>query len=143
MSSMSKKMRPTAVRADPEQWSKQSKQSVAFGFRREYKDKPYHCWHCQSPSVFTAQDQRYTFEVLKASKDQNRILCRACWLDSIHIRTALRECEEQWSRSKVHLQLNKTFLVHWLGLLVALEKYVPGKPDTAKKNMLSKLLASA
>ena len=143
MSSTIKSLRPTSVSADPELWSEKSKQSVAFWFGRDYQDKPYNCWHCQAASIFTAQDQKYTFEVLKASIDQRRILCQACWLESNRIRAALRDCEEQWSLCKAQLQAAKIFLGCWLGLLLALEKYVPYKPDTAKKNMLSKLLANA
>ncbi|WP_083941209.1 zinc-ribbon domain containing protein [Pseudoduganella violaceinigra] len=138
---MIKSLRPTSVPANPEQWSEKSKQSVAFGFRLEYKDKPYNCWHCHADSVFTAQDQKYTFEILRASITQNRILCQPCWTESNRIRASLRDCEEQWSLSKRQLQADETFLGRWLDLLVALEKYVPYKPDTAKKNMLSRLLS--
>jgi hypothetical protein len=138
---MIKSMRPTSVPADPEQWSEKSKLSVAFGFRREYKDQPYNCWHCQVACIFTAQDQKCTFEVKKASIDQRRVLCEVCWQESNHIRASLRDCEVQWSLFKAQLQIDEAFLNRWLDLLVALEKYVPYKPDTAKKNMLSKLLS--
>jgi hypothetical protein len=142
MSSTIKNLRPTSVPSDPEQWSEKSKQSVAFGFRSDYKDKPYNCWHCQGASIFAAQDQKYTFEVQKASIDQHRILCQACWLESNRIRALLRDCEEKWSMSKAQLQTDEIFLGRWLGLLSALEKFVPYKADTAKKNMLSKLLVN-
>ena len=141
MPSKRAKLRPTTVLADPEQWSEKSKQSVAFGFRREYQDQAYNCWHCQAAAIFTAQDQKYTFEVKKASIDQRRVLCEACWLESNRLQASLRECETQWCQSKVQLQVDKTFLGRWLDLLEALEKYVSYKPDTAKKNMLSKFLA--
>ena len=140
---MIKSMRLTSVPADPEQWSEKSKKSIAFGLRREYKDKPYNCWYCQAASIFTAQDKKYTFEVQKASIDQHRVLCQVCWFESNRIRASLHNCKDQWSQSKVQLQADEKFLVRWLGLLVALEKYVPYKPDTAKKNMLSKLLANS
>jgi hypothetical protein len=137
---MIKSNRPTSIPADPSHWSEKSKQSAAFEFCREYNDRHYNCWHCSSASVFTAQDQKYTFEVKKASIDQNRILCEACWQESNRIRLSLRECEVIWSVSKRQLQADKIFLDRWLGLLLALEKYVPYKPDTAKKNMLAKFL---
>ncbi len=143
MSNTIKSLRPTSVAAAPELWSERSKQSTAFCLRRDYQDKLYNCWHCQAASVFTAQDQKYTFEVLRASIDQRRFLCKVCWLESNRIRAALRDCEEQWSLSKAQLQADEIFLGRWLGLLLALEKYVPYKPDTGKKNMLSKLLANA
>ena len=140
---MKQSHRPTSVPADPEHWSDKSKQTVAYGFIREYTDRPYKCWRCQAECVFTAQDQKYTYEVKKASIDQSRSLCEACWSESHRIRNMLLECEERWAAAKAELRGNKSFLTHWFELLVALEAYVPYKPDTAKKNMLAKLLASA
>lgn len=140
---MSQHNRPTSVPADPTQWSEKSKQSAAYGFIREYRDKPYKCWNCQAECVFTAEDQKYTYEIKKASIDQRRALCANCWSESNRIRAALRACEEQWAEGKAKLKSDKPFLIRWSELLVALEAYVPYKPDTAKKNMLSKLLANA
>ncbi|MEO6281595.1 zinc-ribbon domain containing protein [Roseateles sp.] len=139
---MTQRNRPSSVPANPSKWSEKSQQSVAYGFTREYRDIAYRCWHCQADSVFTAQDQQHTFELRQASIDQRRILCTTCWLESNRIRSALHECEEQWAAAKPQLSVDKPFLSHWLGQLAALETYVPYKPDTAKKNMLSKLLAN-
>jgi Probable zinc-ribbon domain len=135
--------RPKSVPADPEQWSDKSKQTVSYGFIREYTDKPYKCWRCQVDCIFTAQDQKYTFEVKKASVDQRRSLCESCWSESHRIRNMLLECEERWAEGKAKLKADTSFLTHWSELLVAQEAYVPYKPDTAKKNMLAKLLANA
>ena len=101
--------RPTSVPADPEQWSEKSKQTVSYGFIREYTDKPYKCWHCQSECVFTAQDQKYTYEVKKASIDQRRSFCATCWSESNRIRNSLRECEAQWAKEKAALTARQTF----------------------------------
>ena len=59
------KQRENSVTADPTQWSDESKRSVAFHFRREYSDIPYVCWRCKAACVFTAQDQKYAFEIKK------------------------------------------------------------------------------
>jgi len=91
--------------------------------------------------VFSAQDQKYTFEVKTASVDQRRALCSKCWSESHRIRKALQDCEEMWAASKSTLRADKPFLTRWLDLLTLLEEYVPYKPDTARKNMLGKLLA--
>jgi hypothetical protein len=135
--------RPKSLPADPGQWSAQSKQSIGYYFIREYKDKPYKCSHCQVECVFTAQDQKYTYEVKKSSINQQRSLCSACWSETHRIRKILIECEERWARDKSKLQSDKEFLTHWSELLVALEAYTPHKKDTARKNMLAKLLANA
>lgn len=129
--------------ADPSLWSEKSKQSVAFSFVQDYTDIPYKCRHCQAECVFTAEDQKYTFETKKASIDQRRKFCTKCWLVTHRIREELQANEERWVESKTSLQTNKEFLGGWLELLIQLEEYVPYKPDTAKKNMLRKLLENA
>ena len=140
---MPKQSQSTPVPADPSQWSEKSKQSVAYEFVREYKDIAYKCWHCKAECVFTAQDQKYTFEVKKASIDQRRRLCSSCWSEAHRIREALQSCEEKWAQSKKDLKTDRGFLSGWLEQLNLLETYVPFKRDTARKNMLSKLLADA
>jgi hypothetical protein len=140
---MKKQPRKTSVAADPTQWSEKSKQSVAFHFKRSYTDIEYKCWRCKAECVFTAQDQKYTFEAKKASVDQRRSLCAECWSQSHRVRAELEDCARQWEGGKAELQRNRAFLARWLELLVLLEEYVPYKPDTAKKNMLNKLLANA
>jgi hypothetical protein len=138
-----KKVTPaSSVPADPEQWSERSKHSISYHYTREYTDINYNCWRCKAPCVFTAQDQKYTFEVKKASVDQRRIFCESCWSESNQIRAMLDDCASSWAASKKELQHDGAFLTNWLELLVRLEEYVPYKPDTAKKNMLKKLLAT-
>ena len=140
---MRKQAGSSSVPADPEQWSEKSKQSISYWYVREYTDITYDCWHCKAGCVFTAQDQKYTFETKKASVDQRRILCDACWTESNRIRKELRDCEEQWAKAKPQLKGDKAFLSRWSDLLIGLEAYVPYRPDTAKKNMLAKLIENS
>jgi hypothetical protein len=135
--------RPSSIPADPTLWSEKSKQSYSYHYVREYTDINYKCWHCQSVCIFTAQDQKYTFEVKKASINQRRILCSSCWSEAHRIRRELHACEATWQASKVSTQTDKVFLSHWLDLLTQLESYVPYKPDAARKNMLGKFIADA
>lgn len=139
---MKKTTHTSPVPADPEQWSEKSKRSVAYHFRTAYEDIAYTCSRCKVACTFTAEDQKYTFEVKKASIDQRRHLCGACWSESHRLRALLVECESSWGESKKLLQQDAGFLTRWLDLLKALEACEPGKRDTAKKNMLAKLLAS-
>lgn len=131
----------TSVPADPELWSDKSKHSISYHYMREYTDIEYSCWRCKAACVFTAQDQKYTFEVRKASIDQRRSLCESCWSESHQVRDMITGCESQWAAAKSTLQHDKEFLGRWLSLLTHLEQFVPYKPDTAKKNMLKSLLA--
>ena len=140
---MSRKKEPDVVPADPTKWDEKSQRSVAFEFVQEYKDILYNCWHCTKPSVFTASDQKYTYEVKKANINQSRILCTDCWRESLRIAKELKVCEDQWAASKAQLRNDKVFLTGWLELLTRLESYVPYKHDTARKSMLRQLTADA
>lgn len=91
-------------------------------------------------SVFTAVEQQYAYEVKKAYIDQKRFLCSECWLQSNEISDAIKSCEEMWATSKEKLKSDFQFLSEWLDFLIRRDEYVPYKPNTAIKNMLSKLL---
>lgn len=137
---MTTSARAKSIPADPEQWSEASKHSISYHYTKEYTDIEYSCWRCKAACVFTAQDQKYTFEVRKASIDRRRLLCEPCWSESHHVRNMIAGCESEWAASKLTLQHDKEFLERWLSLLTHLEQFVSYKPDTAKKNMLKKLL---
>ena len=132
----------SVVPADPSQWSESSQQTLSAVFIKEYKDKHYHCWHCRVEAVFSAADQKYTYEVRKASVDQQRILCEACWRRSLEIANELKACQSAWAASKPKLRNDSAFLSGWLTLLEEQETYVPYKHDVARKNMLHKLIAA-
>jgi hypothetical protein len=128
------------VQADPNQWSEKSKQSYYYHYIKEYKDIEYTCWHCRKETIYTAKDQKYTFEVKKAYIDQQRILCNDCWKESLKIASEIQECEKIWADSKDKLKTDSIFLSKWLKILELREKYVPYKANTAAKNMLKGLL---
>jgi Probable zinc-ribbon domain len=133
----------SSVPADPSQWSEASQRSVSANWTKEYTSYRYNCWRCRESAVFTATDQKYTYEVKKADINQQRLLCGPCWRRSNEIKSQLRLNEETWSASKHAKTRDREFLEAWLALLEELEQYVPYRPDTAKKNMLTKLLSDA
>lgn len=134
---------PAKIPADPSQWSEKSQRSVAVDFTADYTDITYRCWHCQAESVFSAADQKYTYEVRKANINQQRLLCESCWRQSLQIAADLKDCEANWGQSKAVLKSDKAFLTSWLKLLEEQETYVPYRHDTARKNMLGRLLQNA
>lgn len=90
--------------------------------------------------MFSAEDQRHSYEVKKHHVWQRRILCRGCWAEANEIRKRLATCRQQWSASKAKLKNDIVFLSSWLRLLTSLEEYVPYKPDKATVGMLAKLI---
>ena len=133
---------PKSVPADPSQWSEQSKQTVSylFDFVREYTDKPFDCWRCGAACVFSAEDQKYTFEVKKASIDQRRKFCAACWSESHRLKARLADFEARWADEKRTLQADQKFLGDWLEILDRWKEFEPYRKDVARINMLRKLL---
>jgi len=90
--------------------------------------------------LFTAEDQKYTFEVKKASIDQRRKLCAECWSASHALKAKLAQHDARWAESKDVLRTNREFLSGWLELLTEWGQFEPYKKDVAKINMLRGLL---
>ncbi len=103
---------PNTVAADPSQWSEQSQGSVSASWTHSYTDVTYFCRRCQTKTLFSAPDQKYTYEVKKAPIDQQRSLCQPCWSESHQIARALKGLEAQWAQSKPSLRTDKEFLRH-------------------------------
>jgi hypothetical protein len=129
-----------AVLADPSQWSAASQRSISFHYTKEYRDVAYTCRRCKREAVFSAEDQKHTYEVIKAPIDQRRVLCSECWQQLLLIDREIESCAEQWSSHKPTLARDKPFLTNWLALITAREAYVPYRRDIATKRMLAKLL---
>src|SRR5258708_978901 len=122
---MARQVKSGVVAADPSKWSPKSQQTISFHYIREYSDISYNCWRCKKAAVFTAEDQRYTYEIKKAPIDQRRILCEECWKELHRIDRDIKSCQQSWSESKKSLKLDKEFLANWLQLLVSRAAYVP------------------
>ena len=132
---------PAGVPSDPEQWSEESKRSVAYTFiPRPYLDKMYQCWRCQQPDVFTAVEQKHTFEVQKANISQQRVLCRACHREWAGLVREARDCRQRWAAEHLSLARDSEFLKRWLVVLEALPGY-NGSRDEANIVMLRRLVA--
>lgn len=135
---------PAGLPCDPEHWSAESQRSVAYWFRppEPYRDKAYRCWRCDRPSVFSAADQRYTFEVRKARIDQQRVLCPGCHRQRCRLERVAGECRRRWSADRASLRRDREFLLLWLAAVEALPRY-QARPDTAHLRMLRRLAAEA
>jgi predicted transglutaminase-like protease len=140
---MPKKPPPNSVPADPSKWSEKSQRSVSADWTREYTDISYNCWHCKAESVFSAEDQKYTFEKKKAPISQQRVLCQACWEESHRIAARIEDFDMRWAEQKQLLRTDKAFAKSWLETLELQERYVSYRQDIARKNMLRKLLGDA
>jgi hypothetical protein len=140
---MPSRSRPEVETADPSQWCEQSQRSVSAGWTTVYRDISYNCWSCKAPAVFTAQDQKRSFEVKKAPIVP---VLRTVGQFLANLKgppPAIVAQDPVLIESKTALMKDKSFLSGWLELLELLEKFVPYRPDTAKKNMIRRLLQDA
>ena len=134
---MKKKTSHNRIPADPANWSEKSQGSVGAYFIKEYEDKHYTCYKCKQNSIFTAREQKYTYEVKKAPIEQDRVLCTNCLKESHILKHKITECEARWKEARSTLEADYTFLTYWLGLLTAHAEYIR-IPNTAAINMLNK-----
>src|SRR5262245_61954291 len=119
---MRKRQRKTAV--DREKWSAASKRSVSYEIhRKRYVDQHYYCWRCSRPAVFTAEDQKYTFEVRKAHIWQGRKLCTSCWRVRLRLEKGIANCEARWKSERASLSRDGGFQQGWLDALEELPHY--------------------
>lgn len=114
---------------------------MAAEWTSEYRDIEYSCWRCHARAIFSAADQKHTFEVIKAPISQQRVLCAECWKQSLVLAKDIEHCEQRWAESKLQLRQDEAFLSRWLQLLTEMEAYARNRPNTAIKRMLTKLLA--
>lgn len=133
---------PAGVPCDPECWSDESKRSVAYWPlpAEPYRDKAYLCWRCRQPDVFTAAEQKHTFEVRKANISQQRVLCRACHREWVGLEREADDCRRRWAAERQTVRGDPAFLRRWLTVLEALPGY-NGPRDAATIAMLRKLVA--
>jgi hypothetical protein len=119
---MKSKRAPVSV--DATRWSKSSKQSYSYvNPPEEYTDLEYDCWRCGSRAVFSAEDQKKTFEVRKAYIWQRRALCKPCWTEEQKIARRLQAKATEWKKNKPRLVKDLPFLREWLALLEEHPKY--------------------
>lgn len=129
-----------SVPADTALWSEQSKRSVSFEFVKAYTDHAYDCRHCGRPAVFTAQEQKQTYEVDKANINQQRVFCPTCWSGLCQASDELDTYVAKWAESKNILRQDQGFLSDWLRAQLAYDAYKPHYANVAITSMLKKLL---
>ena len=99
-------------------YSESSKRSVGFEFLGEfYEDKSYMCKKCGKSTVFSAKDQKTTYEVKKQYMWQQRFLCDSCYKEMNHIKKELYEMEQYYCANKEQVLQDEAFLRKWLSLL--------------------------
>ena len=128
---------------DKELWSEKSKGGLDYVFAAElYEDKPFSCRACGQESIFTAEQQQYTYEVKKAAIDEQHVLCPVCFQQRNELFAESAALAASWTQDKALVKNNLLILRRWKEVLELLPKYGIRK-DTARIRMLAKLLQNA
>lgn len=114
----------TKVRLNKSAYSESSKKSIGFEYLGEfYEDISYWCKKCGKSTVYTAQDQKITFEVKKQYMWQQRFLCDSCYKEMTLLKNTLFEMEQYYCNNKEQALKDEVFLRKWLGLLNEYPRY--------------------
>jgi len=112
---------------DREKWSKESKQSLSYEFAgKYYDDKPYNCYKCKKPDIFTGQEQKYTYEVKQSYIWQQRLLCKECYSNFKELKSKIATYEKHWANETEATKGSANYLNEWLTCIEKVPFY--GKP---------------
>jgi len=135
-----KPARRQPVRIDKEQWSEKSRGGLDYVFASEfYEDKPFTCIACGQKAVFTAEQQKYTYEVKKAFTWEQHVLCATCFQQHNELLAEAAVFSASWESDKASLKGDRAALQRWKVVLELLPTYGIRK-DAARIRMLTKLL---
>jgi hypothetical protein len=124
---------------DKEQWSEDSRRSYSYDSSEDYyEDICYKCYTCGCAAIFTAQDQKETYEIKKRYIWQRRKLCPLCYENLNTIKQKISEYERLWETEGS--EKSNAVISEWLGLIRQLPKYGKAKNESLERK-LSNLLA--
>jgi len=107
-----------------EEYSVESKRSIGHEYLGdEYKDIKYKCTKCKKKTVFSAIEQKKTYEVRKEYMWTRRELCNLCWREMRSLKSELYNIENKYCENKAESLLSRAFLSNWLESLELYPKY--------------------
>ena len=131
------------VPVNKELWSEKSREGLDYVFAGEsYEDKPFQCRTCGARSIFTAEQQKYTYEVKKAYTWEQHVLCQNCFRVRNQLSAESASFLAAWKNDKRAAEENVQGVRRWKEILELLPQYGVRK-DTARIRMLSKVLSNA
>ena len=127
---------------DKSQWSKSSQKSSGGHYdagATHYENIAYRCVKCFAASIFSAEEQKHSYEVRKDYIWRIPTLCANCVIELTVLREQDNKFLEQWNIHKETLNGNLEFLTNWLHTLNEISKF--GKPyNQSAVTMLSRLV---
>jgi hypothetical protein len=127
------------IKVNKDNWSADSKRSSTFNdYPVFYEGLSYSCCKCGCSAVFTAEEQKETFEVKKHYIDQKRDLCGNCYNEYVCLKESILSYESHWKNLSETEKETAEFLNNWFTAVNKVPSY--GKPKNESiARMLFKL----
>lgn len=131
------------IPVEKELWSEESRNSLDYVFASDfYEDQPFSCRACGLESIFTAEQQKYTYEVKKTFTWERHVLCQSCFQRRNELSAEAAVFQAAWTQDKAALKRDYSSLQRWMEVLEQLPSFGIRK-DAARIRMLKKLLNNA
>jgi len=129
-----------SVKINKDAWSEKSKESLSYAFAKDfYENIIYTCRKCKKESIFSAEEQKRSYEIQKNYIDQQKIFCEKCYKNHKELKKQIHEYEKMWEMESVKTKNTATYLNEWLSTMHEMQSY--GKPiNEAMTNHLLKII---
>lgn len=127
----------TLVPIDRSLWSRSSQRSSGGQYdsnATHYEGIRYRCRSCEASCVFSAEEQKLSYEVNKKFVSWLPSLCPSCHVELIDLQNRDRVFQQEWVSARKSLAGDLKFLESWLAVLQALKAH--GKPNESMERML-------
>jgi hypothetical protein len=108
------------------QWSKSSQRSCGGHYDSKatsYENISYLCVKCKNKSIFSAEAQKFSYEVKKQFIRRIPVLCQNCEYQLNTLLSTEREFQKSWNVNRKEMKLNIVFLKNWLNTIQEIHTY--------------------
>ncbi|WP_152600140.1 zinc-ribbon domain containing protein [Cellvibrio mixtus] len=109
-----------SILIDRARWSKSSQRSQGSHYSSNamyYENISYLCVMCKNKSIFSAEDQKFSYEVKKQFIWRIPTLCHNCHENLTRLLSKEREFQKLWNVNREEMKLNVSFLKDWLNTI--------------------------
>jgi hypothetical protein len=138
-----KKSQTGRVPVDIDQWSEPARRRLGYlPAPLYYEDRIFACRSCQCEAVFSAEQQKFDYEVKKAHYLRQHVLCPPCFARRCYLQSVDRWFESSWLAGEPDMRGDVPTLLMWLDVLQELPLFGV-RPDLARIRMLERLASDA
>ena len=131
-----------SVKINKNAWSEKSKESLNYVFAKKfYENIIYTCRKCKKESIFSAEEQKISYEIQNNYIDQKKIFCEKCYINYKELKKQIHGYETKWQTESEKTKNTATYISEWLSAMNEMQSY--GKPiNEAMAKNLHKLISA-